>query len=102
MPGIWAIGELAEGRATRMTLELATLARQLAEAGGVEARTVLVGAGAQDAATDVARFGPDVLVAPTDAAVGERPAGAVAAARVADPVRQRQPDCLLLGAAPER
>ena len=34
MAGIWAIGEIADGAPTRLTLELATLARQLAEASG--------------------------------------------------------------------
>jgi hypothetical protein len=33
MGAIWAVGEIADGSPTRLTLELATLASQLAEAG---------------------------------------------------------------------
>ena len=46
MAAIWAIGEIADGVPTKLTLELATLARQLAEKSGGESRTVLVGGGA--------------------------------------------------------
>ena len=34
MAAIWAVAELAGGRPTRLSLELATLARQLAQASG--------------------------------------------------------------------
>ena len=46
MAAVWAIGEIADGKPTKLTLELATLARTLAEASGREARTVLMGEGA--------------------------------------------------------
>ncbi|HEV8053475.1 MAG TPA: hypothetical protein VGP30_01455, partial [Candidatus Limnocylindrales bacterium] len=62
MAAIWAVGEVADGRPTRLTLELATLARQLAEAAGGRATAVLIGAGATDAANEVAAHGADVLV----------------------------------------
>ncbi len=45
MAEIWAIAEIAEGVPTKLSLELATLARQLAEAAGGESRTVLIGGG---------------------------------------------------------
>ncbi len=38
MAVIWAVGELVDGAATKLTLELATLARKLAEASGGTAR----------------------------------------------------------------
>ena len=72
MATIWAVGELADGQPTRVTLELATLARQLAEAAGAEAKTVLVGAGAGDAAAAVAAYGPDVLA--IESSAGDAPA----------------------------
>ena len=48
MATIWAIGELVDGAPTKLTLELATLARQLADASGGSAAAVLVGEGASD------------------------------------------------------
>ncbi len=56
MAEIWAVGEIVDGAPTKLTLELATLARQLAEAAGAEARTVLVGSGASAAAAAAARL----------------------------------------------
>jgi electron transfer flavoprotein alpha subunit len=97
MAGIWAVGELANGRPTRLTLELATLARQLAEAAGTSARSVLIGDGAAEAADEVARYGPDVLAG--EAKVGERPTAAVVATRLAALVEQHSPDYVLIGAS---
>jgi hypothetical protein len=54
MGGIWAVGEVGGGQPTRLTLELATLARQLAESAGAEARSVVIGGDAATAATKVA------------------------------------------------
>jgi electron transfer flavoprotein alpha subunit len=98
--GFWAVGEVADGGPTRLTLELATLARQLAEAGGTEAMSVLVGAGAGDAATEVASYGPPVLAVET-ADASDRPTAAVVAARVAAVVEERAPSYLLVGASPD-
>lgn len=94
---IWAIGEIADGQPTKLTLELATLARTLAAASGGEARTVLVGSGAAAAAPAAAAYGPDVLALEADTA--GRPLAAVIAPRVATLVAQRMPDFLLVGAS---
>ncbi|MGZ6297627.1 MAG: hypothetical protein ACXWPV_10960, partial [Candidatus Limnocylindrales bacterium] len=59
---IWAIAEQADGDATRLSLELATLARELATTAGREASTVLVGAAPSSAAAmALAACGPGVL-----------------------------------------
>src|SRR5688500_15447292 len=97
MAGIWAVGEIADGSPTRLTLELATLARQLAEAAGEEARTVLIGAGAATAADEAARYGPDVLALEVDTADG--PAPNAVAPLLAGLVEERTPDYLLIGAS---
>jgi electron transfer flavoprotein alpha subunit len=97
MAGIWAVGEIADGAPTRLTLELATLARQLAEAGGGEARTVLIGAGAAKAAEEVARYGPDVMTVEVKAA--DQPVAAVVAPRLAALIEQESPDYVLVGAS---
>ena len=97
MAGIWAIGEIADGAPPRLTLELATLARQLAEAGKGDARTVLIGEGAAKAAVEVASYGPDVLA--VEAKADDRPSAAVIAPRLAALVEQHAPDYLLIGAS---
>jgi electron transfer flavoprotein alpha subunit len=97
MAGIWAVGEIADGAPTRLTLELATLARQLAEGGDGEARTVLIGAGAGKAAEEVALYGPAVTV--VDVKASDQPAAAVVAPRLAALIEQDSPDYLLVGAS---
>jgi electron transfer flavoprotein alpha subunit len=92
---IWAIGEVAGGAPTRLTRELATLARALGDAAGRPAASVLVGPEALAAAPALAEHGPDVIAVPVDAR--ERPIAAVIAAHVATLVRERAPAYLLLG-----
>ena len=92
---IWAIGEVAGGAPTRLTRELATLARQLGDAAGRPAASVLVGPEAVAAAAALAGHGPDVIAVQTDAC--DRPIAAVIAERVATLVREREPAFLLLG-----
>ncbi len=94
---IWAIGEIADGQPTKLTFELATLARNLAEKSGGEARTILVGAGASGAAAAAAAYGPGVLALEADTA--GKPVSAVVATRVAALVAERKPDFLLIGAS---
>ena len=95
---IWAIGEIADGQPTKLTLELATLARTLATASGGEARTVLIGAGAGAAGDAAAAYGPDVLAVDVDG-LADRPVAAMVAPRVAALVAERKPDFLLVGAS---
>ena len=97
MAGIWAIGEIADGAPTRLTLELATLARRLAETAGSEAATVLVGQGATGAGDEAAKYGPDVLAVEADPA--DRPVAGMVATRLARLVEERAPDYLLVGAS---
>ena len=99
MGAIWAVGELADGAPTKLTLELATLARTMAEAAGHDARTVLIGAGAGAAATEVAGYGPDVLAVDVDATLSGRPVAAVVAPRLVSLIDQHSPEYLLLGAS---
>jgi len=102
MAEFWAIGELVNGAATKLTLELATLARQLAEASGGQAKALLVGEGASAAGSDVAKYVASVLAVDIDESLNDRPAAAVVAPRVAALVAQRTPDFLLVGASRRR
>jgi electron transfer flavoprotein alpha subunit len=97
MAGIWAVGEIADGAPTRLTLELATLARQMAGAAGSQARVVLVGAGAAAAGEEAARYGPDVLA--VEAEASSTPYPQVVAPRLAKLIEQHSPDYLLIGAS---
>lgn len=85
MSTILVAGELAGGTPTRLTLELATLARSLAEAAGTDARVLLAGPDAQAAAAAVAAHGPAVRICPDDPdpAVHAGPLAARIAAAVA-------------------
>ncbi|MGZ3588708.1 MAG: electron transfer flavoprotein subunit alpha/FixB family protein [Candidatus Limnocylindrales bacterium] len=96
---IWAIAEQADGDATRLSLELATLARELATTAGREASTVLVGAAPSSAAAmALAACGPGVLAieVPTSEATAS---AATVAVRVAALARARQPAIVLVGAS---
>ena len=99
MATIWAIGELVDGAPTKLTLELATLARQLADASSGSAAAVLVGEGASAAGSDVAKYVADVLAVDIEEQLNDRPIAAVVAPRVAALVEQRKPDFLLVAAS---
>ena len=94
---IWAIADLLDGRPTPLSLELASLARQLGEQSGRPAATVVVGSGGTAAGEQLAACGPDVLAVETDA--GGRPVAAVAAPRVAALAEERGAEYLLVGSS---
>jgi len=98
MPGILAIGEIASDAPTKLTLELATLARELGAASGQSASVLLRGHGAAAAAAAVAAQGVTVLVA--DSAV-QGPTAAAVAAQAAAVIVDRAPDWVLVGASPD-
>jgi electron transfer flavoprotein alpha subunit len=96
MATFWALGEVADGAPSRLTLELATLARKLAADSGGTARTVLVGASASGAAAEAAKYG-DVLAVDVD--TSGRPTAAAVAPLVAALIDQHTPDFVLVGAS---
>jgi electron transfer flavoprotein alpha subunit len=100
MPGIWALGDILDGSPSRLTLELATLARDLAAGSGSTATTVLIGPGASGAAAEVATYGTNVL-AVDETGSTERPAAAVVAPRLVALIAERDPELLLVGATPD-
>ena len=82
MGTILVVGELApDGTITKLSTEVATLARALAEAGGATATAVVPASGAEAAAAELAGFVASVVVDggfPSDASASQR-AAAVAA-----------------------
>ncbi|MFM2106185.1 MAG: hypothetical protein RL338_1217 [Chloroflexota bacterium] len=99
---IWAIGEPAEGGLARVSEEVATAARTLAEASGGTAAGVVAGAGAalDGAAAGLARFLPAVAAVDVPAATSATWATAVGPA-LAALVAERRPDYLVIGGSPE-
>ena len=98
---IWAIGEIADGKPTRLTLELATLARRLADAAGAEAHTLLVGpgGGAAAAAAEWRRTEPTSWPWSCRGR-GRRPRRPRSRA-LAPLLAERKPDVVLIGATPD-
>ncbi|MGH2468310.1 MAG: electron transfer flavoprotein subunit alpha/FixB family protein [Candidatus Limnocylindrales bacterium] len=96
---IWALAELADGRPTRLSLELATLCAQLAATAGREAAVLALGVEADGpAAAELAAQGPAVLAGPAGLGA-DRPAAAVLSPLVAALVGERKPSFLLLPAS---
>jgi electron transfer flavoprotein alpha subunit len=98
MATIWAIGEISGGVPTKLTLELATLARQLGEKSGGESKTVIIGQGATAAASSAAEYSTGVLAADMDSGGAAGPVAADVATRVAALIDQHKPDVVLVGA----
>ena len=87
--------EVAEGKATSLTLELLTLARSLG--GTVEA--VVLDPGGEAVVPALGEHGAATVHLSTDAAFGELLVGGVAADTLAALVRSRTPDLVLIGAS---
>lgn len=98
-PSVLAIGETIDGRPTRLTLEVATLATRLAAGSGPVARVLLVGSDAAAAAPEVAAHGPDVLIVPS--ADASMPFAAAAAGPAIKALGSSEPLLVLLGASPD-
>ena len=97
MATVWAVCRAVDGQPTRLSLELATLARSLGGAGGLEVASLVVGDDPAAAGKVLAGYVPRVLGSPPAPA---RPWAASAAQLVIDQVDQSR-DLVLIGADPE-
>jgi len=97
MATIWAVTRAVSGAPTRLSLELATLARTLGDASGEGCAAVVVGDDPAAAGKVLATYVPRVVGMPPSAG---RPWAAFAAQLVIDQVDLRR-DTLLIGADPE-
>jgi electron transfer flavoprotein alpha subunit len=98
---IWVHGELApDGSLAKISTEVATLARTLAEAGGREVVGVVVASDPTPAATELARYVPRVL-AVTEPATADHAAGTIVGERLAALIEREKPGFVLAGAGPE-
>jgi electron transfer flavoprotein alpha subunit len=101
MGALWVVGEpTAEGGLARISAEVATLARGLAEASGREAVGIVVAAEPKDAAEELAAYLPRVL-AITEPAAADHAWATVAADRVAALAGTSEPDYIVTGAGPD-
>jgi electron transfer flavoprotein alpha subunit len=101
MSGLWVIGEVtAEGALAKISTEVATLARTLAEAGGQDVTGVVVAADPAAAAAELATYLPRV-VAISDPAAADRPWSMVAAERVAALIEKETKQFMFVGAGPD-
>jgi electron transfer flavoprotein alpha subunit len=101
MAGVWVIGEVAaDGSLARISTEVATLARSLAEAGGQETAGVVVAADPAAAAAELATYLPRVL-AVTEPAAADRPWSMIAAERIAGLLQPDTKEFMLVGAGPD-
>ena len=99
MPGILVVGEVAGGSLTKLSTEIATVARALAEAGGGEVRGIVVAEDPTAAATELATFtgGPVTAVTAPDLA------NVVAPQRIATELAANTADAswILVGGTPD-
>ncbi len=101
MTDLWVIGEIGpEGGLAHISAEVATLARNLADAAGGSATGVVVGATPDIAAAELATYLPRVL-AVTDPAAADHAWAMIAAERIAALAGTAGPACILVGAGPD-
>ena len=101
MAGLWVVGEPGPDHGlARISAEIATLARELAEVAGREVIGVVVAAEPAGPAAELARYLPRVL-AIQDAAAGDLAWAAVAAAHLAALTETEPPDLVLSGSGPD-
>jgi electron transfer flavoprotein alpha subunit len=101
MAGLWVLGEVtADGTLARISTEVATLARALAEAAGEEVAGVVVAADPAAAAGELATFLPRVL-AVSEPAAADRPWSMVAAERIAGLLEPDTKEFMFVGAGPD-
>ena len=101
MAGLWVLGEVtADGTLARISTEVATLARTLAEAAGEDVAGVVVTADPTSAATELATYLPRVL-AVSEPAAADRPWSMVAAERIAGLLEPDTKEFMFVGAGPD-
>jgi electron transfer flavoprotein alpha subunit len=101
MAGLWVLGEVtADGTLARISTEVATLARTLAEAAGEDVAGIVVAADPAAAAAELATYLPRVL-AVSEPAAADRPWSMVAAERIAALLKPDAKEFMFVGAGPD-
>ena len=98
---IWVHGEVApDGSLAKISTEVATLGRQLAEGAGREVVGIVVAAEPAEPAAELARYLPRVLAIAEPETSGHA-AGTIVGQRFATLIERDAPSYLLIGAGPE-
>ena len=101
MAGLWVLGEVtADGTLARISTEVATLARTLAEASGQDVAGVVVAADPAAAAAELATYLPRIL-AVSEPAAADRPWSMIAAERIAGLLEPDTKQFMFVGAGPD-
>jgi electron transfer flavoprotein alpha subunit len=101
MAGLWVVAEpTADGGLARISTEVATLGRKLAEASGLDLTGIVVAADPAPGAKALAGFLPRVL-ALAEPKTADHAWATVAAERIATLAREDKPDYILTGAGPD-
>jgi electron transfer flavoprotein alpha subunit len=101
MAGLWVVGEVtADGGLARISTEVATLARTLAEAAGQDVAGIVVAADPKAAAAELATYLPRVL-ALTEPAAADNAWAMIAADRIAGVLEPDTKEFIFVGAGPD-
>ncbi|MDI9570827.1 MAG: electron transfer flavoprotein subunit alpha/FixB family protein [Pseudomonadota bacterium] len=96
--GVWIVAEQRDGALRKVSFELASTARKLADQLGDEVAAVLCGAGVEAMAAELGKYGVDKVYVADDPALEPYTTDAHAAA-VAKVVKENEPAILLLAAS---
>ena len=96
--GVWIVAEQRDGALRKVSFELASTARKLADQLGEEVGAVLCGSGIGSLAAELGKYGVDKVFVADNAALELYTTDAYAAA-VAKAVKENDPSILLLGAS---
>ncbi|MBN2516865.1 MAG: electron transfer flavoprotein subunit alpha/FixB family protein [Deltaproteobacteria bacterium] len=96
--GVWIVAEQRDGALRKVSFELASAARKLADELGDEVGAVLLGAGVEGLAPELGKYGVDKVYVADDAVFAQYTTDAYAAA-VAKVVKENDPAILLLAAS---
>jgi electron transfer flavoprotein alpha subunit len=98
--GVWIVAEQRDKSLRKISFELASVARRLADELGTEVGAVLLGQGVEPLAAELAKYGVDRVYLAEDPALAAYTTEAYSRA-IVKIVREKEPAILLLGASAE-
>ena len=96
--GVWTIAEQREGKLRKITYEMVSEGRRLADALGQELTTVLLGSDIKEKAAELAKYGADKVIVASDPRLEPYTTDAYVAV-ISELVKAGDPSILILGAS---
>ena len=96
--GVWTIAEQREGKLRKITYEMVSEGRRLADALGQELTTVLLGSDIKEKAAELAKYGADKVIVASDPRLEPYTTDAYVAV-ISELVKASDPSILILGAS---